>query len=338
MAQTRSAALGSVLGAFIGDALGSFIEFESSISPGRLQATMLMSGGGPFSLGPGQVTDDSELAMCMLRGLLAGQGKLNLDQVASYYGRWVATGPFDIGVTTRTALGPLAAHPSSAETCIRAAIAGTGSSQSNGSLMRITPLGVWAHRLSPEKAAIAAKLESSMTHSNETIQHAAACYTIAIGHLLRSFGDRQGAYDLAKTYATQSGNGDIRGWFRNIEEEPPMTGTPKMGWAKIGFTHAFRQLLSGQSYVDSISQTLALGGDTDTNAAIVGGLVGAAVGFEALPADYVQKVTTYQYETMGGRSRPEFLDQTVVVQQVEELLQLAPAATTAIVGGQESVI
>ena len=31
---------------------------------------MKMEGGGPFKLGSGQVTDDSELAMCVMRGIL----------------------------------------------------------------------------------------------------------------------------------------------------------------------------------------------------------------------------------------------------------------------------
>jgi ADP-ribosylglycohydrolase len=30
---------------------------------------MKMPGGGVFKIGPGQITDDSELAMCMLHGL-----------------------------------------------------------------------------------------------------------------------------------------------------------------------------------------------------------------------------------------------------------------------------
>ena len=338
MAQVRSAALGSVLGAFIGDSLGSFIEFEHNISPERLRDTLAMTGGGPFRLGKGQVTDDSELAMCMMRGLLEGQGKLNLDNVAKYYERWVATGPFDIGITTRCALSPLLEQGSSANTCIEAAIDSNANSQSNGSLMRLTPLCVWAHKLSAEKAVAAARLESSMTHSNETAQHAAACYVLATGHLIREFGDRQGAYQAAKNYAMEAGNLDIRGWFTNIEQESPMPGHPKMGWAKIAFTHAFRHLIAGKSYVEAMSETLALGGDTDTNAAIVGGLIGAAVGVENLPSVYIDNVTKYTFETQGGRRRPEFLDQTDVVRQVGNLIEISPDSTTVVKGGMEEAL
>ena len=33
---------------------------------------MRMPGGGPFRLAPGQITDDSELAMCLMWGLIEG--------------------------------------------------------------------------------------------------------------------------------------------------------------------------------------------------------------------------------------------------------------------------
>lgn len=51
-----------------------------------------------------------------------------------------------------------------------------------------------------------------------------------------------------------------------------------MGWCKIGFNYAFYFLKKGYSYKKSIRLTLLEGGDTDTNGAIVGGLIGAAHG------------------------------------------------------------
>ena len=56
-----------------------------------------MPGGGLYGVAPGQITDDSELAMSMMRGLLAGEGKLDLFYHCVYYGHWFQYGPFDIG-------------------------------------------------------------------------------------------------------------------------------------------------------------------------------------------------------------------------------------------------
>lgn len=67
-----SRAFGSVVGAFVGDAAGSFVEFmcKESISEKMVKEAMSLGGGGPFRLGPGQITDDSEMAMSILHGLV----------------------------------------------------------------------------------------------------------------------------------------------------------------------------------------------------------------------------------------------------------------------------
>lgn len=68
------------------------------------------------------MTDDSELAICLARGLLEDTTRLNLDNVAMYYKNWIDSRPFDIGNTTRNALGGLyGTNSPSAEMCMRAA-------------------------------------------------------------------------------------------------------------------------------------------------------------------------------------------------------------------------
>ena len=102
----QKASLGSMLGAFIGDSLGSYLEFNfGNITNDMINTAMSMPGGGHFQLQPGQVTDDSELAMCQMRGLIAGEGKFDLFHLCLYYGHWVRLEPFDIGQTTAKGLG-----------------------------------------------------------------------------------------------------------------------------------------------------------------------------------------------------------------------------------------
>ena len=99
-----------------------------------------MEGGGPWSLEPGQFTDDSELAMCLMRGLIDGKGKLNTAHICNYYGQWIAGEPFDAGNNTRNTLSEIDLdNPSALGPRLKA---GT-ESMSNGSLMKITPLAVW---------------------------------------------------------------------------------------------------------------------------------------------------------------------------------------------------
>ena len=65
---------------------------------------MKMAGGGCWGLAPGQITDDSELAMCLMHGLIEGNGQLDANLITKQYGMWYADGPFDIGMTTQTAM------------------------------------------------------------------------------------------------------------------------------------------------------------------------------------------------------------------------------------------
>ncbi len=66
-ATSQQAAVGAVLGAFVGDAAGVSLEFIDITSDEQVRRAMTMPGGGVFRVGPGQISDDSELALCMLR-------------------------------------------------------------------------------------------------------------------------------------------------------------------------------------------------------------------------------------------------------------------------------
>jgi ADP-ribosylglycohydrolase len=62
----------------------------------NVNKAMLLKGGGPMALGPGQVTDDSELAWCLACGLRESEGKLNLKNIVKYFGMWMNSPPFGI--------------------------------------------------------------------------------------------------------------------------------------------------------------------------------------------------------------------------------------------------
>jgi ADP-ribosyl-[dinitrogen reductase] hydrolase len=60
--------MGCVLGAFVGDAAGATLEFlnHKAINEDSVKKAMRLEGGGVLCVGPGQITDDSEMAMCLL--------------------------------------------------------------------------------------------------------------------------------------------------------------------------------------------------------------------------------------------------------------------------------
>ena len=79
-----------------------------------------------------------------MHALLEGKGKLDAKAIVKYYGKWYNEIPFDIGHTTSNALryaNPKNPNPTVTRS---AALANNKESLSNGSLMRATPISVWA--------------------------------------------------------------------------------------------------------------------------------------------------------------------------------------------------
>ena len=86
--------------------------------------------------------------MCLLNGLVAGNGTLNLHQTCRYYGEWTSSTPFDIGNTTRNGLFKCSAVNPDPKRPQLASTKGPGvKSLSNGAMMRIYPLAIWGQNL-----------------------------------------------------------------------------------------------------------------------------------------------------------------------------------------------
>lgn len=145
---------------------------------------MSMPGGGCWRIAPGQVTDDSELAMCLMRGLIAGKGSLDLKEICRMYGHW-ANGdipPFDIGTTTRTTLGK--SNPNDPNPAVPQQKAHGNDSESDGSLMRCTPMAVWCHNLPLEQVPVASACDVKFTHGKPHMSNLISMYNVAIWTLL----------------------------------------------------------------------------------------------------------------------------------------------------------
>lgn len=73
-------------------------------------------------------------------------------------------------------------------------------------------------------------------------------------------------------------------------DSPPADFTKQQGWVLIALWNAFFQLLNAQTAEEAIVNTIMRGGDTDTNAAIAGALVGAVYAVEGLPGRWTSTV------------------------------------------------
>jgi ADP-ribosylglycohydrolase len=88
----------------------------------------------------------------------------------------------------------------------------------------------------------------------------------------------------------------VLSWMQEAKEQEileKLDCTINIGHVRYGFTLAFHFLHYEASFEQAIAKTLLCGGDTDTNAAIVGGLLGAFHGFEKIPTKLVKPVLEY---------------------------------------------
>lgn len=277
---------GCLLGQLAGDALGSVVESESpeAIAARYPSGLRELVSGGPFGTIAGQPTDDSELALMLARSIVS-VGRYDPEAVASAYGYWFRSAPFGFGETTRRALQPSLAGDLPGEVLVDALRrVADQRSQTNGSLMRISPLGIFGYAMDPDDLGDLARGESCLTHPHPVCQEACAVYVVAIAHAVASGARPQEVYRFAVDWARRAGRVDaVLDALLAAEREPPADFLRYPGWVLVAFQNAFYRLLHAPDAAEGIVATVACGGDTDTNAAIAGALLGAVHGRESLP-------------------------------------------------------
>lgn len=294
----RDRVAGVILGAAVGDALGAGYEFESApLGPDGPQ----MIGGGLGGFAPGEWTDDTSMAWCVLEAAAGGGGLCSdraLTAVARNFRDWYDSGPADIGVQTRQVLRSAGPAPTAAQ-CTAAAAAHfvrNERSAGNGSLMRTAPVAL-AHLGDTEAIVRAATAVSALTHGDPRTGQACVLWSLAIDRAVREqvLDIRSGLTEL---------DDEARGYWTDrideAEQGPPGRFTPngwvvtalQAAWSAIHHTAIQDNLVPAEGpdrhLADSLVAAIGIGNDTDTVAAIAGGLLGARWGAVAVPADWRQ--------------------------------------------------
>jgi ADP-ribosylglycohydrolase len=301
-----SRAQGCLFGQVAGDSLGSLVEFASSgeVAERYPDGPRRLEDGGTWNTIAGQPTDDSEMALALSRSILAA-GRYEPERAFRAYQDWQATGPFDIGNTVRAALGGTPRPESLA----------------NGSLMRASPLAVFSRGRSEDEAAALGRADSALTHPNPICGDAVAAFVSAIRHGLLEGDGPEAAYAAARRSATACPRPEVAAALDAARREPPICDGPDAGVALVALQNAFFELLRGQSLEDALVATVRRGGDTDTNAAIAGALLGAVHGRDALPLQWrVMVLSCRAHPLRAPRPRPMTFWPIDVMEQAERLL------------------
>lgn len=299
---------GALLGLAIGDALGATNEGEMLTAPAfpELASRPLMgiAGGGPLELKSGQVTDDTHMACC-LYGSLTSIGVFDAHDVAARYVEWARVS-FDIGMQTYSALALVAEDVSPLAAGMFVWLKAGKQPAANGSLMRTAPIAA-LFAGSEHERRVAALNDSAITHFDPRCRLACAAYDAAIAAAINGTSDAkamwQAALDeiaiarelISRQYEADDLAAAVSALTTDLraatEDDPDLYG-PELhvhkhaGFVRIAFRLAFWELLHRPTFRDAVLDAANRGGDADTNAAIVGALIGSRVGVDGIPEEW----------------------------------------------------
>lgn len=281
---------GALIGLAAGDALGTTIEFSHRDTRPTVRDIV---GGGPFSLKPGEWTDDTSMAMCLAASLVE-EGRFDpVDQMQRYLrwwreAYWSSNGRcFDIGATVAEALwrfeGTLEPFSGSADP----------KKAGNGSLMRLAPVPLRYATNAADAIHYAAE-SSRTTHAAPEAVHACRYFSALIVGAVR--GASKDAL-LVPSFAPD-------GW--HWEAEPLAPGVRRIADGSFktkkreeiestGFVlHTLEAALwafhQTDTFKDGAILAVNLGVDADTTGAVYGQLAGAFYGSEGIPAAWRDKI------------------------------------------------
>ncbi|XWV25963.1 putative ADP-ribosyl glycohydrolase [Tupanvirus soda lake] len=276
-------ARGCILGAMIGDSLGSTLEFTNTENAKKILVRHKnfengLVGKGPFNLVPGQVTDDSELALAIM-SVISTKGKYDQELVAQAYHDWYNSNPFDIGTTTQNAVSE-----KNAKNMIAAAKSLNSTSMSNGFLMRIFGLVALYHDKPYADLSVALRDDVTLTHGNtETIDIAIFYGMLLWGAIQGSSADELYKWGknsfihsplIVALYNSVENNMDYF-VYKGKTYKYSQIDSAICGFVGFALWLVIRCLRTHTSYKNAIIDVVSLGGDTDTNACIVGAIMGA---------------------------------------------------------------
>jgi|LSQX01.3.fsa_nt_gb ADP-ribosylglycohydrolase len=291
----------AVLGFVVGDALGVPVEFKTRAELDKNPVTN-MRGFGTYNQPPGTWSDDSSMTLATIESIVDCGGvqdeRAALDKARRYFKEWLTRGQFtpygvtfDVGNTTRRAI-------SHGFPC------GDEGDNGNGALMRILPIAFLDIPITNKLRA--ARLYAALTHSHELNLLACEFFVEVVDTLIRGVdGWLESAYSLI-TF-----KGDPTGAFARIPRIGELTRGEinSTGYVIDTLEAALWCFITTDNYKDAVLKAVNLGGDTDTIAAITGGLAGLKYGKCAIPGEWLKQIPRLDFiQQVLDKAEPYFRD------------------------------
>ncbi len=300
--QAYSAIKSAIIGHAIGDALGVPVEF---IPRDRLLCLPVadMQGFGRHNVPAGTWSDDTSMTLCTLESLTKS-GKIDLDDIMSRFAMWGNSGymtpngkMFGIGRSTLHAIAKYGRNHS---------VHGCGGrserDNGNGSLMRILPVILYQHFTGGDALYGEAQIEeirsvSALTHAHPRSAVACGIYAFVVKEALdkRNVASVENGIERAKNYYAE--HDEFSSFSRVFSGELGTADAAEIrssGYVVDTIEAAVWCLLTTDNYRSCVLKAVNLGDDTDTIAAIAGGIAGLIYGFDTIPQTWVSQLALYQ--------------------------------------------
>lgn len=277
--------VGSCLGLALGDALGAPFEFLRARNiPDPVPALERRWLDQP----PGSTTDDTAMARNLMRSL-AARGGFDARDLVDRHLEWFKSDPPDVGTLTGRVLRRVG-RGEDAATVAREVWEERGPevSAGNGSVMYCVPLGLAYARRPQELFALAPAL-SVLTHHDGRCRTAVLAVTLAAAALVRGQDAEGAARSALGSVETLEGGEELEYLVEAAGSPRPIDG-PDQGFCLFTAGVAFQALVRGGDVETELRRVVSLGGDTDTNAAVAGALIGARDGVAGLPPAWLERL------------------------------------------------
>ena len=289
----------AIMGVVTGDALGCPVQFESR-DVREQRPVMGMIGYGTFNLPAGSWTDDSALTLALMESI-ARLGRIDEVDIMDNFVRWLENGEFtpygyayDIGRGTMNAIRKYERthDPRTAGSCDAA-------NNGNGSLMRIMPAVLYCigKDLPDAEAIDIVHRVGSLTHAHIRANIACGLYYFMARAVLAEDGglkDRLQAglnqgFAFYEAHLSDLGELEFYHRLRDLDAfaDLPDTRIRSTGYVVDTLEAAVWSLITTDSFGEGLLRAVNLGYDTDSVAAVAGGLAGLYYGYEAIPETWL---------------------------------------------------
>ncbi len=290
-----------LMGFVVGDAMGVPLEFKSREELLKKPVTKML-GYGTHNVPEGTWSDDTSMMIATIDSI-NGKCDIDLDDIALKFVQWYRHADytpekevFDIGNTCREAIEKYDKQRERPIEC-----GGTDiNSNGNGSLMRILPIAYYAveKRLKEFEVLDLVSKVSSITHAHEISIMGCYIYTRFVMFLLNG-KDKLSAYNMVRCVDYSMFGEDTQKEYERLIKDDishfELNDIKSSGYVVDSLEACIWLLLKSENYTEAIIGAINLGGDTDTIAALTGGLAGITFGYETIPEAWIEKIARKDY-------------------------------------------